>query len=149
MSDETKQLFQAVINDGYRDFITGVAEGRDLEVDYVDQIGQGQVWSGTEALANGLVDELGGLDAAIAAAAELAGLEQFGQKLIEKKISPTEQLILDLLTMFIRVGIDPAAFTPRPTLVESFANRFDALLFEVAKFNDPMGRYAYCFCEFE
>ena len=64
MSDEAKQLFQIAINDGYNDFIGGVASGRGLDTEYVDQIGQGQVWSGEEAIANGLVDELGGLDAA-------------------------------------------------------------------------------------
>jgi protease-4 len=149
MNAETRKLFQTVINDGYQDFISGVAQGRDLDADYVDTIGQGQVWSGEEALTNGLVDELGGLEAAIAGAAELAGLDTYGEKLIEKQISPTEQLILDLLTMFIRVGIDPAVFTPERTLVETFANRFDALLADVAKFNDPMARYAYCFCEIE
>ena len=149
MNAQTRELFQAVINDGYRDFITGVAQGRELDVDYVDKIGQGQVWSGEEALANGLVDELGGLDAAIAGAAELAGLESYGQKLIEKQISPTEQLILDLLTMFTRVGIDPASVVGSPGLVETFANRFEALLASVAAFNDPLGRYAYCFCEIE
>jgi protease-4 len=147
MNEQTRALFQAVIDDGYRDFITGVSRGRELDVDFVDQIGQGQVWSGEEALANGLVDELGDLDAAIAGAAELAGLDSYGEKLIEKRISPTEQLILDLLTTFIRVGIDPAVVAPKPTLIETFGNRFEALLAEVAKFNDPMARYAYCFCE--
>lgn len=147
MNAESKALFQAVINDGYQDFILGVASGRDLDVNYVDRIGQGQIWSGEEALDNGLVDELGGLDDAIAAAADLAGLDHYGEKLIEKQISPTEQLILDLLTMFMRVGIDPSTFASKPTLMEKFANGFEALLSDVARFNDPMGRYAYCFCE--
>ena len=146
MSDETRQLFQIVINDGYRDFITGVAAGRDLDVDYVDAIGQGQVWSGEEAIANGLVDELGGLDAAIEGAAELADLEHYGQKLIETEMSPTEQLLLDLLTMFARAGIDPAAFAMPPSPLQQFANRLQALVAEVAKFNDPKGVYSYCFC---
>jgi protease-4 len=147
MSEETKKLFQLVINDGYQDFIQGVAEGRDLDTDYVDRIGQGQVWSGEEALANGLVDELGDLDDAIAGAAELAGLEHYGQKLIETEMSPTEQLILDLLTLFGSLGIDPGAFASAPTPFEQFANRFQALVSEVSKFNDPKGVYSYCFCE--
>jgi protease-4 len=149
MSDEARKLFQIVINDGYRDFINGVAVGRDLDVDYVDRIGQGQVWSGEEALANGLVDELGGLDAAIAGAAELAGLEHYGEKLIEIEMSPTEQFLLDLLTMFTRVGIDPSAFTKPPSGIEQFANGLHALVADVAKFNDPMGKYAHCFCEID
>jgi protease-4 len=147
MNAETRQLFQIVINDGYRDFITGVAEGRDLDVDYVDTIGQGKVWSGEEALANGLVDELGGLEAAVAGAAELAGLESYGEKLIEIQMSPTEQMILDLLAVFRGVGIDPQAFSRPPSALEKFANRFQALMAQVSKFNDPKGVYSYCFCD--
>ena len=147
MSEETKKLFQLVINDGYRDFIEGVAEGRDLDTDYVDRIGQGQVWSGEEALANGLVDQLGDLDDAIAGAAELAGLEHYGQKLIETEMSPMEQLILDLLTLFGSFGVDPGAFASAPSPLEQFANRLQALLSEVSQFNDPLGMYSYCFCE--
>ena len=149
MSEEVKRLFQISINDGYNDFISGVAEGRDLDIEFVDQIGQGQVWSGEEAIANGLVDELGGLDAAIAGAAELAGLDHYGQKLIETEMSPTEQLILDLLSVVRGVGIDPEAFTTAPTPVEIFANRFQELLAVVAQFNDPLGRYSHCFCEID
>ena len=149
MSDETKRLFEISINDGYRDFVTGVANGRDLDTEYVDQIGQGQVWSGEEALANGLIDELGGLDAAIAGAAELAGLDHYGEILIEIEMSPTEQLILELLAGVGNVGIDVQAFTSPPTLVEVFANQFQELLSRVAQFNDPMGRYTYCFCEID
>jgi protease-4 len=149
MSEDARKLFQIVIDDGYRDFINGVARGRDLDVDYVDRIGQGQVWSGEEALANGLVDELGGLDSAIAGAASLAGLEQYGQKLIEIEMSPTEQLILDMLTLFTRFGIDPAALTTPPSAFEQFANGLHALVAQVARFNDPMGKYAHCFCEIQ
>jgi protease-4 len=147
MSEEARKLFQIVIDDGYRDFINGVARGRGLDVDYVDSIGQGQVWSGEEALANGLVDELGDLNAAIEGAAGLAGLEAYGQKLIEIEMSPTEQLILDLLTTFTRIGIDPAAFASPPSPIQQFANQLQALVARVAQFNDPKGMYSYCFCE--
>jgi len=60
MSDHTKALFQLVINDGYQDFIGSVAESREMEIEAVDAIGQGQVWTGMDGLNNGLVDELGG-----------------------------------------------------------------------------------------
>lgn len=147
MSEETKQLFQILINDGYQDFINGVADGRELDADYVDTIGQGKVWTGEEALANGLVDELGSLDAAVAGAAELAGLESYGQKLIEVQMSPTEQMILDLLTIVRGVGIDPQAFAQPSSALENFANRFQVLIAQVSKFNDPKGVYSYCFCD--
>jgi protease-4 len=60
------------MRDIYGNFIQGVAEGRKMKVEAVDKIGQGRVWSGERALQLGLVDELGGLDAAITAAKALA-----------------------------------------------------------------------------
>jgi protease-4 len=60
------------MRDIYGSFIQGVAEGRHMKVEAVDKIGQGRVWSGERARQLGLVDELGGLDAAIAAAKTLA-----------------------------------------------------------------------------
>ncbi len=60
------------MRDVYDDFLKGVAEGRKMEVAEVDKIAQGRVWSGERAHELGLVDELGGMDAAIAAAKTLA-----------------------------------------------------------------------------
>jgi protease-4 len=60
------------MRDIYREFLQGVAEGRHMTVEAVDKIGQGRVWSGERARQLGLVDELGGLDAAISAAKTLA-----------------------------------------------------------------------------
>lgn len=151
MSVEAKQLVQLVIEDIYDDFVAGVAEHRGMDKADVDRIGQGQVWSGVDALNNGLVDELGGFEEAITAAATLAGLEEggYGQKLIEPRLSPTEQMILDLLTVAKRTGIDPASFVRAPMPVVLFANQLQKLLAQVTKFNDPKGAYAHCFCEFD
>lgn len=63
---------QEGVEDIYNVFLTRVAEGRKLDKDFVDEIGQGRVWAGKDALELGLVDELGGLNAAIAYAAEQA-----------------------------------------------------------------------------
>jgi protease-4 len=60
------------MRDIYGGFIQGVAEGRHMKVEAVDKIAQGRVWSGERARQLGLVDELGGLDAAISAAKTLA-----------------------------------------------------------------------------
>lgn len=57
----------------YNDFISNVSAGRDLEASYVDEIGQGRVWSGNDALEVKLVDEIGTLNDAIAWAATAAG----------------------------------------------------------------------------
>jgi len=149
MSDNARQLFQLVIEDGYNHFISRVAERRGLEKDYIDSIAQGQVWTGTDAFENGLIDQLGTFDDAIAAAAELAGLEEgeYGRKSIEKQLSPTEQMILDLLSVFRLAGIDVADVAPDPGPIKVFAGRLQSLLEQVTRFNDPKGVYSHCLCE--
>lgn len=68
-------LQQSVVNELYDRFLTLVAESQDLTKAAADGVAQGRVWSGEDALSVGLVDELGGLDAAIAYAAEQAELD--------------------------------------------------------------------------
>jgi protease-4 len=60
----------------YTDFVERVAEGRNLSVDAVDAVARGRVWTGADALEHGLVDELGGLRAAVRKAKVLAGLDE-------------------------------------------------------------------------
>jgi len=58
----------------YDDFLPKVARGRNRDVEYVDSIAQGRVWTGTQAKERGLIDELGGLDKAVEVAKQLANL---------------------------------------------------------------------------
>lgn len=60
---------------GYDRFTSIVAQGRDMSVDEVHERARGRVWSGEDALENGLVDEIGGFRDAVDKAAELAGIE--------------------------------------------------------------------------
>ena len=151
MSTDTKQLIQLLVNDTYDDFISGVAELRDMDKQAVDLIGQGQVWTGVDALENGLIDELGSFEDAIRAAAELAELEEgeYGKKQIKIELSPSEQMVLDFLALAKGVGIDPASLVGKPTIIQSFANRLQKLLAQVTQFNDPKGVYLHCFCEID
>lgn len=71
--EETAYL-QAYVEDIYTQFVSMVAEGRDMTPEAVDEIAQGRVWTGAEALGIGLVDEIGTLGDAVAYAASLAGL---------------------------------------------------------------------------
>ncbi|WP_439547378.1 signal peptide peptidase SppA [Sandarakinorhabdus sp.] len=75
LSPEVRTVLQMGVEDTYRRFITIVAEARKLPPAEVDSIAQGRVWAGTEAKRLKLVDNLGGLDAAIAAAARRAGIK--------------------------------------------------------------------------
>ena len=149
MSEQAKALFQLVIDDGYQDFITNVADSRDLEVAFVDEIGQGQVWIGTDALVHGLVDELGGLEDAIAAAAELAelGEGEYGTKLIEQRLSPGEQMLVDLLGTIRTLGFDISGYAGQRTLVDKLASDVADKAGQLLRFNDPKGVYSHCFCD--
>lgn len=61
----------------YTTFVTHVAEGRKMTFDQVDAIGQGRVWSGTDAVKIGLVDKIGGLDDALKYAADLVKIKEY------------------------------------------------------------------------
>lgn len=80
----------------YDTFISKVADGRGLTKEQVDAIGQGRVWTGKDALKNGLVDELGGLNKAIAYAVEKAELEEYKLKELPKKKDPIEEILKQL-----------------------------------------------------
>ena len=85
-------MMQKSVTDTYDDFITLVSNERDLRKTFVDSIGQGRVWSGTDAIGIGLVDELGGIDKAIAYAADKAGLTSYSIKEFPKQEDPLQNL---------------------------------------------------------
>ena len=85
-------LLQRQINRGYRLFKKRVAEGRHLSMERVEQVAQGRVWLGEDAIHIGLVDELGGLDKAITKAAELAKTNSKATRSYPTPISAWEQL---------------------------------------------------------
>lgn len=73
-------MMQKHVTDTYDDFITLVSTERNLSKTFVDSIGQGRVWSGIDAIEIGLIDEFGGVEKAIAYAAEKANLESYSIK---------------------------------------------------------------------
>lgn len=77
LNTEELNMLQAHVTRGYHLFRQRVADGRNQPVDSIEVIAQGRVWLGQDALGIKLVDELGGIDVAIAKAAELADLKEF------------------------------------------------------------------------
>lgn len=74
---EAQLMMQLSIENGYKRFITLVADARHSTPEQIDKIAQGHVWTGQDAKANGLVDSLGDFDDAVAKAAELAKVKQW------------------------------------------------------------------------
>ena len=70
-----REIIQKGVDEGYLDFTTKAAEARNMELEELQEIASGRVWTGDQAIENGLVDVIGGLDDAIKIAAEKAGVK--------------------------------------------------------------------------
>jgi len=92
-SPEESRMIQERVEWIYQDFLSKVAQGRKMTVEQVDAIAQGRVWAGEKARQIGLVDAMGGLDRAKAAAAKLAGLEKYRTTEFPRTKTGIEQLI--------------------------------------------------------
>jgi protease-4 len=91
--DETESaIAQRNVEKTYREFKMRVAEGRGKDTAYIETIAQGRVWTGTQGIANGLVDEIGGLDQAVAFAAKKANLKEYILKAYPEEKSMSEKI---------------------------------------------------------
>lgn len=90
---EERNIIQMQIEDTYKNFITKVAKDREMEVSEIAKIGEGRVWSGKDALEIGLIDEYGGLQAAIDWVAEEAGLENYKIRELPFLKDPLEEIL--------------------------------------------------------
>ena len=104
MTDTYRSQVQKGIVHTYNTFIQRVADGRNMKTEEVDEIAQGRVWSGIDAKELGLVDEIGNLEDAIAAAAEMVNLESYGIRKYPKYKSDFERLMDDLSGAKAKLG---------------------------------------------
>ena len=111
-----------MMHETYQDFIQGVAAGRHMKVEDMDRIGQGHIWSGARARELGLVDELGGLDAAVRAAKELAHIRR--SQSVELIYLPRPKGFFEL---FSELSKSARASYPQVSLREALA-RFETLV---------------------
>jgi protease-4 len=88
-----QKMIQAGVDSIYYAFKSRVANGRKKSIEYIDSIAQGRVWTGADALKIGLVDKIGGLDDAIAAAAKMAKLKDYNIVPYPEKKSFLEDLL--------------------------------------------------------
>ena len=96
MDPAVGRVVQSVIDKGYADFTGKVAAARKKPVEEIDAIARGRVWSGAQAKERGLVDELGGFEAAVADAAARAKLgkpDKYRVRYVEKMASPFSQFM--------------------------------------------------------
>lgn len=136
-------LIQRSIEQSYDQFISLVASERGMSKENVDQIAQGRVWIGEKAKELGLVDELGHLGDAVKAAAELANLEKYDTKYIERSLSQKEKFWKELFgqaSVMMAKNHIINSNSDLVGLVKQLISEFDA----VTHLNDPKGTYVLC-----
>ncbi|MEL6300957.1 MAG: signal peptide peptidase SppA [Pseudomonadota bacterium] len=145
---QVRDVLQQNIEHGYREFVGNVASFRNMEFDAVDEVAQGQVWIGPTALQYGLVDSIGTLEDAIAIAAESASLSEgaYSTRFIEPQLSEEQQLLMSLLATGGKLGIDLGPLLKRHEGMSEVGRIVEDVYKDFARFNDPMYRYAECFC---
>ncbi|MGV3813634.1 signal peptide peptidase SppA [Citrobacter freundii] len=140
---EVQQMMQLSIENGYKRFITLVADARKTTPEQIDKIAQGHVWTGQDAKAKGLVDSLGDFDDAVAKAAELAKLKQWHIAYYQDE--PTfVDMVMDSMSGSVRAMLPDAIQAMLPPPLASAASAVKAESDKLAAFNDPQNRYAFC-----
>jgi protease-4 len=145
LPEEVGEVVQTMIEQGYREFLARVAESRGMTTEEVDKIARGRVWSGEDAYELGLVDNLGDLNGAIAAAAELAELgDDYEVSYIEKKVKFKDRILKELMARGIGVaGPEFASDSP----LDEVVRQIQRSAAEFAALNDPNHAYALSMIE--
>ena len=129
MDENFKAVTLESIEQVYKTFVSHVAQGRKMNFAAVDSIAQGRVWSGTEALKIGLVDKIGGLNAAIAEAARLSKTENYSTQ-------NYPEYEKDLEDVFSKM---PFANSKASIIKEEIGNENYQLLQQIKKFQSRKG----------
>ncbi len=138
LSPEMASIVQALAYGAYDDFIELVASGRDMSEQAVREVADGLVWTGAEAADRGLVDELGGLYEAVAAAARLAGVKEWRTARTRVPPSFDSVLLQELRRSFGMVA------APLGGWFESLVSAFKPAIKSLSSLRDPMHVYAQC-----
>lgn len=145
LSEKASKVVQMGVDNIYQRFITLVAEARDREVNAIDEIAQGHVWTGNKAKEIGLVDELGTLNDVITAIAQKANLSSYKVEFVQRPLSPKEELLRSLTQGHA------GTFVPKSLLenVVSLSVLNDLApvlkpLSDLKSMNDPQGIYVQC-----
>jgi len=148
LSPQVETILTSVIRRGYADFIGKVGDARGKTPEEVDAVAQGRVWSGAQAKERGLVDKLGGLHDAIAAAAARAGLEaNYQVRYIERDLSAWERFVLGFSgsESMVRLARWAGFQSPLPSVATREVEQLSAVLDSLR--GKGYGAFAHCFCE--
>lgn len=145
LPDVASDIIQQSIENGYDRFLEVVGEGRGLDKAYVDSVGQGRVWIGGRAQDLRLVDKLGDFDDAIAAAASLAGLEEYDVVEMTDRRTPFEMFFGGMgAKVMAMTGFDKKLRMHQNSPAGRLLAQAEQQLEFFSQFNDPNAAYARC-----
>ena len=145
MTDYQQTMIQKSVENTYDNFLSLVADARNMSKDDVHEIAQGRIWTGRQAMKRGLVDTLGDYDDAIKLAAELASIEKYDVNIVQQKLSPQEQFFAELFNNSAASDLLPKV--SRDNSSDWLLKLFSDVQSETAvlrNFNDPKNVYSYC-----
>lgn len=144
LSPQVENILQQTVDHIYHSFLQLVATARDMTPEAVHEVAQGRVWTGNKALELGLVDQLGGLDDVIAAAAKRANLNAYEVKEVIEQLTPgemfAEQIAKDL-------HVNKIHFSNHNSTLNSLLQTAEKLLLPLQALTatkDPRAIYAQC-----
>jgi protease-4 len=142
LNEQVSLVLSSTVQNTYQNFLSLVAKGRGMTLDQVDAIAQGRVWSAMDAQERGLIDKLGSLEEAIAAAAQLADMEEYAVDYVGLPLSPRDLLLQQLSGRIGSLSLlaQPAFTGTLATLVEPFR----LAVSELEKMDDPAHLYIRC-----
>ncbi len=107
-------------------------------------VAQGRIWTGKQAMERGLVDQLGDFDDSVAAAAELAAIDDYDVKIVQQELSSKEQFFANMFN-------SSSEYLPVPTVggeaqhwLMGTLNKVKSETAVLQNFNDPKNVYSYC-----
>jgi protease IV len=148
LGPELKEALQLGVEDAYARFVGHVADGRGKSREEIEALAQGRVWLAPDAASRGLVDHLGSVEEAVAAAAARAHLQPgFVTEWREKHLSLREAILRDLRMEGARIAARLANSGLNRDGFAALYARLAATLAPLARLGDPRGLYAYCACD--
>jgi protease-4 len=148
LDPDLRRIFQRATERTYEDFVTLVANARQMEAEDVHNVAQGRVWSGSQAKARGLVDQTGTLRQAVDAAARIAGLgSDYDMVYDEWELSAVESLLFEMVgSIMTRFDMSLSGLAPlHNTLLENILSDLRVL----SRSSEGMTIAAHCLCDVE
>jgi protease-4 len=140
LSNEVSEAIQSILDNGYKTFISVVANGRHMTEQKVEQVAQGRVFGGEEAKHAGLIDNLGTLPQAVRSAAQIAGLDDYNVTTLAEQRSFKDHFLNKILIEATTLLEDKSSIFTFLTNIFAFDKSVQKLLL----FRDPNGIYAHC-----